>query len=208
MNMWPAPAEVCRIAPSISPSGALPQAKAGPRAGAPRNTLEYQFVELAQLADVAAAAGVIPQQWRGRLSQTGHHQRGRFCRAAQNRAFSREFRRAHRIGLDLACRRPAASGATAMAIVGAEIERLIKHALPDAQVVVVDLAGDGSLRGADHLRGFQGQEPDRAAQDGLRRAAGADGRSPSCAGARNHRPEVNGIELAWRGDGVRAMSNS
>ena len=30
-----------------------------------------------------------------------------------------------------------------MAMVGAEIERLIKHAFPDAQVVVVDLAGDG-----------------------------------------------------------------
>jgi stress-induced morphogen len=30
-----------------------------------------------------------------------------------------------------------------MALAGAEIERLIKQALPDAQVVVVDLAGDG-----------------------------------------------------------------
>lgn len=30
-----------------------------------------------------------------------------------------------------------------MAMVGAEIERLIKAAFPDAQVVVVDLAGDG-----------------------------------------------------------------
>ena len=30
-----------------------------------------------------------------------------------------------------------------MAMVGAEIERLIKRALPEAQVIVVDLAGDG-----------------------------------------------------------------
>ena len=30
-----------------------------------------------------------------------------------------------------------------MAMVGAEIERLIKQAFPDAQVIVVDLAGDG-----------------------------------------------------------------
>jgi stress-induced morphogen len=31
----------------------------------------------------------------------------------------------------------------AMAMVGSEIERLIKKAFPEAQVVVVDLAGDG-----------------------------------------------------------------
>ncbi|MCK9915665.1 BolA family transcriptional regulator [Microbacteriaceae bacterium K1510] len=30
-----------------------------------------------------------------------------------------------------------------MAMVGSEIERLIKEAFPDAQVIVVDLAGDG-----------------------------------------------------------------
>jgi stress-induced morphogen len=34
-------------------------------------------------------------------------------------------------------------GAMAMAMVGSEIERLIKQAFPDAQVVIVDLAGDG-----------------------------------------------------------------
>jgi stress-induced morphogen len=33
--------------------------------------------------------------------------------------------------------------APAMAMVGTEIERLIKQALPDAQVIVVDMAGDG-----------------------------------------------------------------
>lgn len=30
-----------------------------------------------------------------------------------------------------------------MAMIGSEIERLIKEAFPDAQVIVVDLAGDG-----------------------------------------------------------------
>jgi len=36
----------------------------------------------------------------------------------------------------------------AMAMVQSEIERLIKTAFPDAQVVVVDLAGDGDHFGA------------------------------------------------------------
>lgn len=34
-------------------------------------------------------------------------------------------------------------GVTAMAMVGTEIERLIKQAFPDAQVIIVDMAGDG-----------------------------------------------------------------
>ncbi len=40
------------------------------------------------------------------------------------------------------------SGATAMAMVGSEIERLIKQAFPQAQVMIVDLAGDGNQFGA------------------------------------------------------------
>jgi stress-induced morphogen len=35
------------------------------------------------------------------------------------------------------------SGVVAMAMAGPEIERLIKQAFPDAEVVVADLAGDG-----------------------------------------------------------------
>lgn len=35
-----------------------------------------------------------------------------------------------------------------MAMVGSEIERLIKQALPQAQVIIVDLAGDGDHFGA------------------------------------------------------------
>lgn len=35
-----------------------------------------------------------------------------------------------------------------MAMVGSEIERLIRQAFPDAQVIVVDMAGDGDHFGA------------------------------------------------------------
>jgi stress-induced morphogen len=35
-----------------------------------------------------------------------------------------------------------------MAMAGPDIERLIKQAFPDAQVIVVDLAGDGDHYGA------------------------------------------------------------
>ncbi|MGO8910798.1 MAG: BolA/IbaG family iron-sulfur metabolism protein [Bradyrhizobium sp.] len=35
-----------------------------------------------------------------------------------------------------------------MAMAGPDIERLIKEAFPDAQVIVVDLAGDGDHYGA------------------------------------------------------------
>jgi stress-induced morphogen len=40
------------------------------------------------------------------------------------------------------------SGSDPMAIVQSEIERLIREALPEAHVVVVDLAGDGDHFGA------------------------------------------------------------
>jgi stress-induced morphogen len=41
-----------------------------------------------------------------------------------------------------------AAGANTMAMAGPDIERLLKGAFPDAQVVVVDLAGDGDHYGA------------------------------------------------------------
>jgi stress-induced morphogen len=45
-----------------------------------------------------------------------------------------------------------------MAMRGDEIERLIKQALPDAQVVVVDLAGDGDHYAAGvSSRAFEGK---------------------------------------------------
>jgi stress-induced morphogen len=41
-----------------------------------------------------------------------------------------------------------AAGVNAMAMAGPDIELLIKQAFPDAQVIVVDLAGDGDHYGA------------------------------------------------------------
>jgi len=52
------------------------------------------------------------------------------------------------VGLDLAWKPAWHLEAFAMAMVGTEIERLIKQAFPDAQVVVVDLRGDGDHFGA------------------------------------------------------------
>jgi len=46
-----------------------------------------------------------------------------------------------------------ASGANAMAMAGSEIEQLIKRAFPEAQVTVVDLAGDGDHYGARIISG-------------------------------------------------------
>jgi stress-induced morphogen len=44
-------------------------------------------------------------------------------------------------------------GVNAMAMTGAEIEQLIKQAFPEAQVTVVDLAGDGDHYGARIVSG-------------------------------------------------------
>jgi stress-induced morphogen len=41
-----------------------------------------------------------------------------------------------------------AAGVSVMAMAGPDIERLIREAFPDAQVIVVDLAGDGDHYGA------------------------------------------------------------
>jgi stress-induced morphogen len=46
-----------------------------------------------------------------------------------------------------------APGANAMAMAGSEIEQLIKQAFPEAQVTVVDLAGDGDHYGARIVSG-------------------------------------------------------
>jgi stress-induced morphogen len=51
-----------------------------------------------------------------------------------------------------------APGANAMAMAGSEIERLIKVAFPEAEVTVVDLAGDGDHYGARITSGaFRGK---------------------------------------------------
>jgi hypothetical protein len=52
-----------------------------------------------------------------------------------------------------------------MAMVGSEIERLIREAFPDAQVIVVDLAGDGDHFAA-RITSEDQQEPHPAAPDG------------------------------------------
>ena len=61
-----------------------------------------------------------------------------------------------------------AMGDRVMAMAIAEIEAMIREALPDAKVEVRDLAGDGehyaATRGQPRL---QGQEPGAAAPDGL-----------------------------------------
>jgi stress-induced morphogen len=54
----------------------------------------------------------------------------------------RKNREERTTGLDFAWR-AAISGVNAMAMEGPEIERLIKQAFPEAQVIVVDMAGDG-----------------------------------------------------------------
>jgi len=41
-----------------------------------------------------------------------------------------------------------AAGVNAMAMAGPDIERLIKQAFPDAQIIIVDLKGDGDHFGA------------------------------------------------------------
>jgi stress-induced morphogen len=77
-----------------------------------------------------------PKQSASRLSEPRHSMR---ARNAANRFNMPSMARARAF---------AASGATTMAMVGSEIERLIKQAFPGAQVIVVDLAGDGDHFGA------------------------------------------------------------
>jgi len=62
-----------------------------------------------------------------------------------------------------------------MAMVGSEIERLIRQAFPDAHVIVVDMAGDGTILPRVSPPSVQGKEPDPAAPDGLFGVAGANG---------------------------------
>jgi stress-induced morphogen len=51
-----------------------------------------------------------------------------------------------------------AAGVDDMAMLGADIEQLIREAFPDAQVIVTDLAGDGDHSGARVVsRAFAGK---------------------------------------------------
>ncbi len=63
------------------------------------------------------------------------------------------------------------SGVTTMAMDARDIEGLIKAALPDAQITIRDLAGDGDHYAAEVVSElFRRQEPRPAAPDGLCRA--------------------------------------
>ena len=69
-----------------------------------------------------------------------------------------------------------------------DIEALIKEALPDAKVVIRDLAGDGDHYAAEVVsESLPRQEPGAAAPDGLRRAQGQHGRRAARAGAADER---------------------
>jgi stress-induced morphogen len=81
-----------------------------------------------------------------RLSKIGHAARATEPQIRNWREDSRE-RGLPRADLNLAWENDGA-GATDMAMGGTEIERLIREAFPDADVIVTDLAGDGDHFGA------------------------------------------------------------
>jgi stress-induced morphogen len=85
-----------------------------------------------------------PGQHECQLSQTGHQ---KLCADKSawhcGIAFSVVFVATDTSWFGPCMRVSRGSGVTVMAMVGAEIERLIKQAFPDAMVTVVDLAGDG-----------------------------------------------------------------
>lgn len=76
-----------------------------------------------------------------------------------------------------------------MAMHATEIERLIKTGLPDAEVTIKDLKGDGNHYEA-HVasRLFLGKTRGSAAQVGLRRAWRSHGRCAACARTENGNP--------------------
>jgi hypothetical protein len=80
-----------------------------------------------------------------------------------------------------------------MAMDGSEIERPIKQAFPDAEVIVVDMAGDGDQIAARVTsEAFKGA---RAALNSTRWSTVPSrslGRSTPCPGSRNIGPELSG----------------
>ena len=88
-----------------------------------------------------------------------------------------------------------------MAMDAVEIERLIKAHIPDAEVTIRDLAGDGDHYAATVISAIvQGQVAGAAASAGLRGPQGADGRRAACARIAD-RHAVTG-----RDRGVRVLS--
>ena len=92
----------------------------------------------------------------------------------------------------------------AMGMKGTEIETFIKDAFPDADIEMKDLAGDDNHWAATvtSIR-LQGQDPRRAAPDGLCRAQGQYGRRAACPAADHRSPRTkraarHGAVLTWR----------
>ncbi|MET3280099.1 hypothetical protein ABIF43_005588 [Bradyrhizobium japonicum] len=67
-----------------------------------------------------------------------------------------------------------------------DIEAMIKAAIPDAEVTIRDLAGDGDHYAATVIsESFRGKSRVQAAPDRLSVPARPDGRRAACAGAAN-----------------------
>ena len=78
------------------------------------------------------------------------------------------------------------AAAPEMPMAASEIERLIREAIPDAEVTIRDLAGDGDHYAARVVSAtFAGMQPGQAAPGGLCRAGRPDGRRIARAAARN-----------------------
>ena len=75
-----------------------------------------------------------------------------------------------------------------MAMNANDIEKLIKAGIPDAQVTIRDLAGDGDHYAAEEL---SRQKPGAAAPDGLQCAAGQHGRRSARPGVADQRARVS-----------------
>ena len=70
-----------------------------------------------------------------------------------------------------------------MAMAANDIERLIRARIPDAEVTIRDLAGDGDHYAATVIaESFRGKSRSPAAPDRLRGAQGRNGRQAACAG--------------------------
>jgi len=86
-----------------------------------------------------------------------------------------------------------------MAMAIADIEAMIRAALPDAKVEVRDLAGDGEHYAAKVVSpAFKGQEPGATAPVGLCGAERPHGRRAACAGADDSGGVNEGADLRTR----------
>ena len=81
-----------------------------------------------------------------------------------------------------------------MAMTAEEIGRLIRAGLPDAEVTLEDLAGDGNHYRAHVVSpAFRGKTPGAAAPDGLPGPGRAHGRRVACTRPDHGRTRVNAL---------------